>query len=131
MSMGRSRARAMRWHRKGRTLAPGGERCLTKEKIAWARDSRCLKWCVDVRAGVNQYPSHPTTPEGWKRLSSSSIGAVEGWVLWLGVRQSSSSVLETEKDPPISRPIADMVGNGRCRRCMLPQYVGEATMSEK
>ena len=76
----------MLWHRKGRTPAPGKEKHLTKEKIAWARDSLCLKWCVEVRTGVNQYPSHLTTPEGWKRCSSSSIGAVEGGVLWLRVR---------------------------------------------
>jgi len=34
VSMGRRRPVAIRWHRKGRTPAPGEERRLTKEKIA-------------------------------------------------------------------------------------------------
>jgi len=61
--------------------APGEERPLTKEKTAWARDTRCLKWWVVERAGVNQYPRHLSAPEGWKRWFSSSIGVVEGGVL--------------------------------------------------
>jgi len=44
----------MRWQRKGRTPAPGEGRCLTKEKIVWARDSLCVKWWVGKMAGVNQ-----------------------------------------------------------------------------
>jgi len=44
VSMGRRRPLAIRWHRKGLTPAPGEDRRLTKEKIAWARDSLCLKW---------------------------------------------------------------------------------------
>ena len=51
--MGQRRLVAMRWHRNGRTPAPGEERRLTKENIAWARDSLCLKWWVEERAGVN------------------------------------------------------------------------------
>ena len=42
--MGRRKPLAMRWHRKGRTLALGEDRRLRKEKIAWARDGQCLKW---------------------------------------------------------------------------------------
>jgi len=87
VSIGRRRPLAMRWHRKGRTPAPGEERGLMKEKMAWARYSLCLKWCVEVRAGVNQYPSHLMTLERWKRWPFSSIEAVERGVLWLGVGQ--------------------------------------------
>ena len=64
VSMERRRPLAMRWHRKGLTLAPGEDRRLTKEKIAWAKDSLCLKWWVVLRAEVNQYPSNLTTLEG-------------------------------------------------------------------
>jgi len=74
----------MRWQGKGVTPAPGEDMRLTKEKIAWARDSLSLKWWVVERAGVNQYPSHLTTWEGWKRWPSSSKRAFEGGVLWLG-----------------------------------------------
>jgi len=122
--MGRSRLLATRWHRKGQTPAPGEERRLTKEKIAGARDSLCLKWCVKVRAGVNQYPSHLTTPEVWKGWPSSSIGAAEGGVRSLGVRQWISSVLGTEKDSPMSRPLADMVENTLWWWRTLPLWEG-------
>jgi len=64
--------------------APGEERRLTNEKTAWARESLCLKWWVEVRAGVNQYPSHLTTCEGWKNCPSSSIVSVEGVSFGLG-----------------------------------------------
>ena len=87
VSIGRRRPLAMRWHRKGLIPAPGEDRTLTKEKTAWARESLCLKWWVAVRAGVNQYPSHLTTREGWKSCPSSSMGVVEEGVLWPGVRQ--------------------------------------------
>ena len=53
--MGRRRPLAIRCQRKGLTPAPGEDRRLTKEKMAWARDSLCLKWWVVVRAGVNKY----------------------------------------------------------------------------
>ena len=43
----------MRWHRKGLTSASGEERRLTNEKMAWASESLCLKWWVEVRAGLN------------------------------------------------------------------------------
>ena len=70
----------MRWHRKGLMPGPGDDWRLTKNKIAWARHSLCLKWWVVLRAGVNQYPSHLTkrSLEGWKRWPSSSLGATEG-----------------------------------------------------
>jgi len=102
--------------------APGEDRRLTKEKMAWASDSLCLRWWVVVRAGVNQYPSHLTTLEGWKRWPSTSIEAVEGarGVLWLGVRQWMSSVLGTENDTPMSWPLAAMVVKSLCRLCKLP-----------
>jgi len=41
--MGKRRPLAIWWQRKGLTPAPGEERHFTKEKIAWARDSLCLK----------------------------------------------------------------------------------------
>jgi len=93
---------------------------LTKEKIAWAGESLCVKGWAVLKAGVNQYPSHLPTLEGWKRWPSSLIGAVEGGVLWLGVRQWISSVLGTEKDTPMSRPLVAMVEKSRYRRRMLP-----------
>jgi len=67
VSMGRRRPVAMRWHRKGLTPAPGEDRRLTKEEMVWATCSLCLKWCVVLRAGVNQSASHLTTWVGWKR----------------------------------------------------------------
>jgi len=70
--------------------------------MAWTRESLCLKWCVAEKAGVNQWPS-------------SSMGDVEGGVLWLGVRQWSSSFLGTKKDTPMSRPLVDMVDKTSCR----------------
>jgi len=81
--MGRRRPLAMRWHRKGLTPAPGEDRRLTKEKIACVRDSLYLKWWVVLRAGVNQYPGHLTTWEGWKRWPSSSMRAIEGGIFGL------------------------------------------------
>jgi len=80
---------------------------------------------------VNLYPSHLTTFEGWKRWPPSSIGAVEGGVLWLAVRQLISSVLRTEEDMPMSRPFVAMVENSLCRQRMLPQWDREATVIEK
>ena len=62
--MGRMRPWAIRWHRQGLTPAYGKDRRLTKDKMARARESLCLKLGVQVRAGVNQYPSHVTTLEG-------------------------------------------------------------------
>jgi len=56
----------MRWYRKGLTPTPRDIRRLIMEKIAWAGESLCLKWWVEVRKGVNQYPNHLTTWEGWK-----------------------------------------------------------------
>jgi len=44
----------MRWHRKERRRASAEERRLTKEEMAWARESLCQKWCVGEREGVNQ-----------------------------------------------------------------------------
>lgn len=41
--------------------------------------------------GEIQYPSHLTTLEEWKRWPSRAIGAIEGGVLWLGVRLWMSS----------------------------------------
>ena len=37
--MGRRRPCAMRWLRKGLTPAPGEESLLTKEKLAWAKET--------------------------------------------------------------------------------------------
>jgi len=73
-----------------------------------------------LKEGVNQYPSHLTTWEGRKRWPSSSIGAFEGGVLWLGVRQWMSSVFGTEKETPMSRPFVAMVEKRVCKRRMLP-----------
>jgi len=55
-----------------------------KIKLAWARESLCLQWCVVVRAGENQYPGHLTKLEGWKRCPSSAMGAVDGGSSGLG-----------------------------------------------
>jgi len=85
----------MQLHRKGRIPGPREERRFSKEKMVWARDSLCLKWWVEERAGVNQYPRNLITLEGWKRWPPSLMGAVEGEFLWLGVRQWISSVLRT------------------------------------
>jgi len=120
VSLWRRRPLAIRWQRKALTPAPRKERHLTKQKIPWARDSLCLKWWVEVRAGVNQYPSHLTTLEGWQRWPSSSIGAAEGGVFWLAVRQWISSVLATEKDTPLSRPFAAMMEKSLRSWHMLP-----------
>jgi len=100
----------MRWHRKGLTPALGEDKRLTKAKIAWAKDSRCLKWWVVLRAGVNQYPSQLTTVDGWKRWPSKSMGAIEWGDLWLGVRQWMSSVVGyREGDAYVSVLRADRV----------------------
>ena len=80
VSMGRRRPLAIPGQRKGQTHAAGEERRFTKQKLAWSRESWCLKWWVEVRVGVNQSPSHVTTLEGWKRWLASSIGAAEGGV---------------------------------------------------
>jgi len=48
------------------------------------------------------------------------MGALDGGVLWLGVRQWISSVLGTENETPMSRPLADMVVKIFCRRRMFP-----------
>jgi len=121
----------MRWQRKGLMPPPGEDRHLTKEKTAWARESLCLKWWVEVRAGVNQYPSHLMRWEGWKNCPPSSIGAVEGGVLWLRVRQWMSSVLGTEKETPMSRPLEAMVEKGPWSRRMFPLWEVEPTVTEK
>ena len=131
VSMGRRMPLAMRWHRKGLTPAPGEDSCLTKEKIAWTKDSLCLKWWVVLRAGVNQYPSYLRTLEGWKRWASSSMGAIVGGDLWLGVRKWMSSVFGTEKDTPMTRPLAATVLKSLCNLRMLPLWEGEATVIEK
>jgi len=131
VSIGRRRPLAIRWQRKGLMPAPGEERRLTNEKMAWARESLCLKWWVEVRAGVNQYPSHLTMWDGWKNSPSSSIGAVEGGVLWLEVRQWMSSVLGTEKDKPMSQPLVAMVEKSPWSRRMFPLWEGEATVTAK
>ena len=110
----------MWWHRKGFTPAPGEDRGLMKEKIAWAKDSLCLKWWVVLSAGGNQYPSHLTTLEGWKRWPSSAMGAIEGGDLWLGVRQWMSTVFGTEQDTPMSRPLAATVLKSLSSLRMLP-----------
>jgi len=52
--MRRRRPWAIRWHRNGLTPPPGEDRCLTKEKAAWANKSLCLKWWAEVRVGDSQ-----------------------------------------------------------------------------
>jgi len=99
--------------------------------MVWAKDSLCLKWWVVLRAGEKQYPSHLTTLEGWKRWPSSSMGAIEGGDLGLGVRQWMSLVFGTEKDTPMSRPLAATVSKTLWSLWMLPLWEGEATVIEK
>jgi len=48
------------------------------------------------------------------------MGAGEGGVLWMGVRQWMSSVLGTEKETPMSWPFAVMEEKRLCRRRTLP-----------
>jgi len=115
----------MRWQKKGLTPAPGEDRRLTKEKMAWAKDSLCLKWWEVLGAGVNQYPSHLTTLEGWKRWPSCSRGAIEGGDLSLGVPQWRSSFFGTEKDTPMSWPLAPTLVTSLCSLQMLPLWEGE------
>jgi len=74
----------MRWQRKGRISGPGEDRRLTNQNTAWASESLCLKWWVEVRAWVNQFPNHLTTWEGWKDCPSTSMRAVEGGSFGLG-----------------------------------------------
>ena len=59
------------------------------------------------------------------------MGAVEGGVLRLGVRQWMSSVLGTEKDLPMSRPFAAMVEKSFCKWRMFPLWEGEVMVIEK
>ena len=59
------------------------------------------------------------------------MGAVEGGVLWLGVRQWISSVLGTEKDTRMSRPLAVMMEKSLCSWRMWPLWEGEATVIAK
>jgi len=80
---------------------------------------------------VNQYPSHLTTLEGRKRWPSSSMGANEGGDLWLGVRLWMSSLFGTEKDTPMSPPLAATVLKSLYSLRMLPPWEGEATVIEK
>ena len=110
----------MRWQRKGQMPLPGEDRRLTKEKTAWANESLCLKWCMEVRTGVNPYPNHLMTWEGWKNCPSSSMGALEGGVLWLRVRQWMSSILGTKKETPMSRPLVAMVEKSPWSHHMFP-----------
>ena len=44
----------MRWLRKGLTPALGEESLLTKEKLAWARETLWEKWCWEFSAGESQ-----------------------------------------------------------------------------
>ena len=122
---------AIQCHKKGMTPAPGEEMRLMKERTAWARESLCLKWWVVVLAGVNQYPSHLTTWEGWKGCPSSSMKAVEWGLLWLGVRQLMSLPFGTEKDTPMPRPLVAIVDNSFCNWRIFPLQEGEATGSKR
>jgi len=85
VSMGRRRPWVMRLQRKAVTAAPGEDKPLMQEKLAWASESLCLKWLVVVRAGESQYPSQHTTWKRCTRCRSSSMGAVVWEVPWLEV----------------------------------------------
>ena len=54
MRMRRRRPIATRWLRKGLTPAPRDESLLTKEKVAWARETLWEKWCWELSAGESQ-----------------------------------------------------------------------------
>jgi len=110
----------MRWQDKSLIPAYGEDTRLMKEKTAWARESLCLKWWEMVGVRVNEYPSHLATWEGWKSCPSSSMGAVEREVIWLGVCQWMSSVFGTEKNTPMLRPPVSNVEKGFCNWCMFP-----------
>ena len=59
------------------------------------------------------------------------MGAIEGGDLWLGVRQWMSSVIGTEKDTLMSRPLAATVAKSLCNLWMLLPWEGEATVIEQ
>jgi len=54
------------WQRYGGRPFPGGESLLIVSKAPWARDSLLLKWALEERGGVNQYPSQLTVSLGEK-----------------------------------------------------------------
>ena len=47
-------------------------------KAPWLRASLLLKWALEERGGVNQYPSHLTVSLGEKYKSSKQTPAVQG-----------------------------------------------------
>jgi len=116
---------------RGLTPTPSQRRRWMKEKAAWASESRYVKWWVEFRERVSQYPSHLTTREAEKRGPSSSIGAAEWADRWLGVHQWISSVLGTEKETPRFLPLSAMVVKSPWRQRMLPLCAAEATVMAK
>src|ERR1700712_3649632 len=129
--MGRIRPWAMRWLRKGRTPAPGDESLLAKENAALARDRRWWKWWLILREGENQYPSHLTTCLGRKSWPSRAMGAWEGGVLWLGVRQWISSVLGVENSTLMSFALEVREAYRLWRRLTFVLLEVDATVREK
>jgi len=75
---GARREEASLWQRYGGRPFPGRESLLLMSKGPWARDSLLLKWALEERGGVNQYPSHLTVSLGGKYRSSNRTPAVEG-----------------------------------------------------
>ena len=81
--------------------------------------------------GESQYPSHLTTPAGWKTWPSRVIGARAGGDLSHGVRQWMSSVFGTEKETSSSEAFWESLSKRRCSRRMLDLCDLEATVREK
>jgi len=75
---GARREEASLWQRYGGRSFPGGESLLILLKALWARASLLLKWALEERGGVSQYPSHLTVSLGEKYRSSNRTPAVEG-----------------------------------------------------
>jgi len=75
---GARREEASLCQRYGGRPFPGGESLLIVSKAPWARDSLLLKWALEERGGVNQYPSHLTVSLGEKYRLSNRTPAIEG-----------------------------------------------------
>jgi len=88
---------------------------LTATKAAWALASLLTKWAVVEIEGLNQSPSHLTSPMGVKTDPSRWIGALQMGALSLFVRQWISSVLGTEKLTPSLAPLAFSLAYCLCR----------------
>lgn len=95
----------MRCLRNSLTPASGEDRCLTKEKAAWASQSVCLKWWVELKAGVSQSLSQLKTREEWKSQAMSLMAVIVREDCGLRVRQCMSSVGDRERHTLVPAPL--------------------------